>query len=114
MQSLDPSLKLLLLESGGVNLFATSSPKRSGLTLYMIDASASDEVPCKGGSKINEYGLTIIYKINIIENFDPPETQGTETAKILCGKRRIVFINLYEGLELDTIIRIILERRCLP
>ncbi len=44
-----PGLELVLVESGGDNLSATFSPELSDLTLYVIDVSAGDKIPRKGG-----------------------------------------------------------------
>ena len=44
-----PGLDLILVESGGDNLSATFSPELSDLTIYVIDVSAGDKLPRKGG-----------------------------------------------------------------
>ncbi|MEO8714312.1 MAG: urease accessory protein UreG, partial [Acetobacteraceae bacterium] len=44
-----PDLDVLLIESGGDNLAATFSPELADLTLYVIDVSAGDKIPRKGG-----------------------------------------------------------------
>jgi hypothetical protein len=44
-----PDLELVLIESGGDNLSATFSPELADLTLYVIDVSAGDKIPRKGG-----------------------------------------------------------------
>jgi urease accessory protein len=47
-----PGLDLILVESGGDNLSATFSPELSDLTIYVIDVSAGDKLPRKGGPGI--------------------------------------------------------------
>ena len=42
-------LDIVFIESGGDNLAATFSPELSDLTLYVIDVSAGDKIPRKGG-----------------------------------------------------------------
>jgi urease accessory protein len=44
-----PGLELILIESGGDNLAATFSPELADLTIYVIDVSAGDKIPRKGG-----------------------------------------------------------------
>ncbi|MBX5472328.1 MAG: urease accessory protein UreG, partial [Acetobacteraceae bacterium] len=44
-----PKLDIILIESGGDNLAATFSPDLADLTLYVIDVSAGDKIPRKGG-----------------------------------------------------------------
>lgn len=58
-------LDLILIESGGDNLAATFSPELSDLTLYMIDVSAGEEIPRKGGPGITKSDLLIINKIDL-------------------------------------------------
>jgi urease accessory protein len=52
LQARFTDLDLLLIESGGDNLAATFSPELSDLTLYVIDVSAGDKIPRKGGPGI--------------------------------------------------------------
>src|SRR6202012_312834 len=47
-----PRLDLVLIESGGDNLAATYSPELADLTIYVIDVSAGDKIPRKGGPGI--------------------------------------------------------------
>jgi len=42
-------LDLVFIESGGDNLAATFSPELSDYTIYVIDVSAGDKIPRKGG-----------------------------------------------------------------
>lgn len=58
-------LDLVLVESGGDNLSATFSPELSDLTLYVIDVSAGDKIPRKGGPGITKSDLLIINKTDL-------------------------------------------------
>src|SRR5690606_17695579 len=49
-----PDLDFIMVESGGDNLAATFSPELSDLTLYVIDVSAGDKIPRKGGPGITK------------------------------------------------------------
>lgn len=44
-----PALDLVIVESGGDNLAATFSPELADITIYVIDVSAGDKIPRKGG-----------------------------------------------------------------
>ena len=44
-----PDLDLVIIESGGDNLAATFSPELADLAIYVIDVSAGDKIPRKGG-----------------------------------------------------------------
>ena len=54
LQSRHAELDFVLVESGGDNLSATFSPELSDLTLYVIDVSAGDKIPRKGGPGITK------------------------------------------------------------
>ena len=54
------NLDVVFVESGGDNLAATFSPELSDLTLYVIDVSAGDKIPRKGGPGIVKSDLLLI------------------------------------------------------
>ena len=58
-------LELIFIESGGDNLAATFSPELADLTIYVIDVSAGDKIPRKGGPGITRSDLLIINKIDL-------------------------------------------------
>ena len=60
-----PDLDLILVESGGDNLSATFSPELADLTIYVIDVSAGDKIPRKGGPGITRSDLLVINKIDL-------------------------------------------------
>src|SRR6201994_2741695 len=60
-----PALDLILIESGGDNLAATFSPELADLTIYVIDVSAGDKIPRKGGPGITRSDLLVINKIDL-------------------------------------------------
>lgn len=58
-------LDMIIVESGGDNLSATFSPELSDLTIYVIDVSAGDKLPRKGGPGICKSDLLVINKIDL-------------------------------------------------
>ncbi|HAE01131.1 MAG TPA: urease accessory protein UreG, partial [Rhodospirillaceae bacterium] len=60
-----PKLEVLLIESGGDNLAATFSPDLADITIYVIDVSAGDKIPRKGGPGIIRSDLLVINKIDL-------------------------------------------------
>ena len=60
-----PELDIVLVESGGDNLAATFSPELADITIYVIDVSAGDKIPRKGGPGITRSDLLIINKIDL-------------------------------------------------
>ena len=65
MRGTFPDLDMILIESGGDNLAATFSPELADITLYVIDVSAGDKIPRKGGPGITRSDLLIINKIDL-------------------------------------------------
>lgn len=114
LQSRHPGLELVLVESGGDNLSATFSPELSDLTLYVIDVSAGDKIPRKGGPGITKSDLLIINKIDIAEQVHASLEVMERDSRKMRGERPFVFTNLYDGVGLDTIVDFIIEQGMLP
>ncbi|GAB3340664.1 urease accessory protein UreG [Chromohalobacter beijerinckii] len=114
LQSRHPGLELVMVESGGDNLSATFSPELSDLTIYVIDVSAGDKIPRKGGPGITKSDLLIINKIDIAEQVHASLDVMERDARKMRGERPFVFANLYDGVGLETIVDFMLERGMLP
>ncbi|HDZ47695.1 hypothetical protein LCGC14_0108080 [marine sediment metagenome] len=110
LQTRHPKLELVMVESGGDNLSATFSPELSDLTLYVIDVSAGDKIPRKGGPGITKSDLLIINKIDIAEYVHASLDVMERDSKKMRGERPFVFTNLYDGVGLEEIIRFILDK----
>ncbi|UBR51727.1 urease accessory protein UreG [Halomonas sp. FeN2] len=110
LQGRHPKLELVMVESGGDNLSATFSPELSDLTLYVIDVSAGDKIPRKGGPGITKSDLLIINKIDIAEQVHASLDVMERDSKKMRGERPFVFTNLYDGVGLEEIIRFILDK----
>lgn len=110
LQARHPKLELVLVESGGDNLSATFSPELSDLTLYVIDVSAGDKIPRKGGPGITKSDLLIINKIDIADQVYASLEVMERDSKKMRGERPFVFTNLYDGVGLEEIIRFILDK----
>lgn len=109
-----PDLELVLVESGGDNLAATFSPELSDLTLYVIDVSAGDKIPRKGGPGITKSDLLIINKIDIADYVHASLEVMERDAKKMRRERPFVFTNLHDGVGVETIVRFILDQGMLP
>jgi len=92
-----PKLELVLVESGGDNLSATFSPELSDLTLLVIDVSAGDKIPRKGGPGITKSDLLIINKIDVAEYVHGSLDIMARDSKMMRGERPFVFANLVVG-----------------
>jgi len=96
-----PGLDLILVESGGDNLSATFSPELSDLTIYVIDVSAGDKLPRKGGPGICKSDLLVINKIDLAPLVGASlELMNSDTQRMRGGKP-FVFSNQKTGVGLS-------------
>ncbi|MGB7184866.1 MAG: urease accessory protein UreG [Burkholderiaceae bacterium] len=103
LQQRHPGLELVLVESGGDNLAATFSPELSDLTIYVIDVSAGDKIPRKGGPGIIKSDLLVINKIDLAPHVGASlEVMERDAGKMRSG-RPFVFSNLKSGQGLKEI-----------
>jgi urease accessory protein len=107
MRSKFPDLDLVLIESGGDNLAATFSPELADLTIYVIDVSAGDKIPRKGGPGITRSDLLVINKIDLAPLVGASLEVMDRDAKKMRGARPFVFTNLKAGTGVDTIARFV-------
>ena len=103
-------LDLLLIESGGDNLAATFSPELSDLTLYVIDVSAGDKIPRKGGPGITKSDLLIINKTDLAPLVGADLGVMDRDAKKMRSERPFVFTNLKSEEGLATVMDFIIEK----
>jgi urease accessory protein len=92
-----PDLDLILIESGGDNLAATFSPELADLTIYVIDVSAGDKIPRKGGPGIMRSDLLVINKIDLAPYVGASLEVMDRDAKKMRGDRPFVFANVRAG-----------------
>jgi urease accessory protein len=104
LQQRHPGLDMVLVESGGDNLSATFSPELSDLTLYVIDVSAGDKIPRKGGPGITKSDLLIINKIDLAPMVGASLEVMDRDAKKMRGERPFIFANMKTEQGVDEII----------
>ena len=90
-------LDIIFIESGGDNLAATFSPELSDLTLYVIDVSAGDKIPRKGGPGITRSDLLIINKTDLAPHVGASLQVMDRDARRMRGERPFVFTNIRAG-----------------
>ena len=103
------SLDIIFIESGGDNLSATFSPELSDLTLYVIDVSAGDKIPRKGGPGITKSDLLIINKTDLAPYVGASLDVMDRDAKRMRNAEPFVFSNLKSGEGLPEIINFIIN-----
>lgn len=96
-------LDFILVESGGDNLSATFSPELADLTIYVIDVSAGDKIPRKGGPGITRSDLLVINKIDLAPYVGASLDVMDRDAKKMRGERPYVFSNLKTGEGLNSV-----------
>jgi urease accessory protein len=103
-------LDFILVESGGDNLSATFSPELADLTIYVIDVSAGDKIPRKGGPGITRSDLLIINKIDLAPHVGASLEVMDRDAKKMRGERPYVFSNLKTREGLNKVVDFIIQQ----
>ena len=89
-----PDLDIVLIESGGDNLAATFSPELADLTIYVIDVSAGDKIPRKGGPGITRSDLLVINKTDLAPLVGASLEVMERDSRRMRGERPFLFSNL--------------------
>ena len=87
-------LDVVFIESGGDNLAATFSPELSDLTIYVIDVSAGEKIPRKGGPGITKSDLLVINKIDLAPMVGASLEVMERDARRMRGDKPFIFSNL--------------------
>ena len=98
-----PALDVILIESGGDNLAATFSPELADLTIYVIDVSAGDKIPRKGGPGITRSDLLVINKIDLAPYVGASLEVMARDSKLMRRERPFVFANVRAGQGVEEI-----------
>lgn len=101
------TLDIVFVESGGDNLAATFSPELSDLTIYVIDVSAGEKIPRKGGPGITKSDLLVINKIDLAPMVGASLEVMAVDAKRMRGERPFIFSNLKTEQGLEEIVKFI-------
>ena len=102
-----PELEIIFVESGGDNLSATFSPELSDYTIYVIDVSAGDKIPRKGGPGITKSDLLVINKIDLAPHVGADLSIMDRDAKKMRGLKPFIFSNLKNNEGITEIIQCI-------
>jgi len=98
-----PNLEAILIECGGDNLAATFSPELADITLYVIDVSAGDKIPAKGGPGITRSDMLIINKTDLAELVGADLGRMDRDAAAQRGARPFVFARVKHGVGVPEI-----------
>jgi urease accessory protein len=109
-----PDLEVIFVESGGDNLAATFSPELADLTIYVIDVSAGEKIPRKGGPGITRSDLLVINKIDLAPLVGADLGVMDRDARRMRGQRPFLFSNLKDNKGVDDIAAFIVRQGGLP
>ena len=103
-------LDFIFVESGGDNLAASFSPELVDICIYVIDVSAGDKIPRKGGPGITRSDLLIINKIDLSKMVGANlEIMRNDTNKMR-GSMPWFFTNLKNSEGVDLVIDYLLNQ----
>lgn len=105
-----PDLDIIFIESGGDNLSATFSPELSDFTIYVIDVSAGDKIPRKGGPGITKSDLLVINKIDIAPFVGASLEIMDRDARLMRKDKPFLFTNMKDHTGLAEVISIIADQ----
>jgi len=98
------NLDFIMVESGGDNLSATFSPELADLTIYVIDVSAGDKIPRKGGPGITQSDLLVINKTDLAVGVGADLGVMERDTKRVRGSGPFIFAQVKHGVGVDEII----------
>ncbi len=100
-----PGLDIIFIESGGDNLAASFSPELVDSSIYVIDVSAGDKIPRKGGPGITRSDLLVINKIDLASYVGASLEVMERDSKKMRADKPFIFTNLKIDNGLDEVIR---------
>tara|TARA_R110000868_G_scaffold100722_3_gene277107 strand:- start:34876 stop:35490 length:615 start_codon:yes stop_codon:yes gene_type:complete len=102
-----PALDMVIIESGGDNLAATFSPELADITIYVIDVSAGDKIPRKGGPGITRSDLLVINKIDLAPLVGADLDVMDRDSRKMRGDKPFIFSNIKAGVGVSDIAALI-------
>ena len=102
-------LEVIFIESGGDNLSATFSPELADLTIYIIDVSAGDKIPRKGGPGITRSDLLVINKTDLAPLVGADLDVMDSDSKKMRGERPYIFAKVKHGEGVKDIVNFVIE-----
>ena len=93
----DPTLDLIIIESGGDNVMTTFSPALADYFIYIVDVSGGDKYPRKGGLGIQSCDLLVINKIDLAPYVGAKLSIMEQDAKRIRINKPFEFVNCKTG-----------------
>jgi len=96
-------LDFVFVESGGDNLASSFSPELVDLSIYVIDVSAGDKIPRKGGPGITRSDLLLINKIDLADKVGADLNIMKSDTEFMRKGKPWFFTNLSRGIGVEEI-----------
>ncbi|MEE8179432.1 MAG: urease accessory protein UreG [Nitrosopumilaceae archaeon] len=100
----DPTLDLIIIESGGDNVMTTFSPALADYFIYIVDVSGGDKYPRKGGLGIESSDLLVINKIDLAPYVGANLSIMKNDAIKIRKNKPFEFVNCKTGLGVEKIV----------
>lgn len=115
----DPTLDLIIIESGGDNVMTTFSPSLADYFIYIVDVAGGDKYPRKGGLGIEGCDLLVINKVDLASHVGADLEVMKRDAETIRKDKPYVFVNCQtgEGVEYvaeDVIKSVLFDKRPNP
>ena len=98
-------LDFIFVESGGDNLAASFSPELVDLSIYVIDVSAGDKIPRKGGPGITRSDLLLINKVDLAKMVGANLNIMENDANFMRDGNPWFFTNLSSGKGVEEVLK---------
>ena len=103
-------LDFVFVESGGDNLAASFSPELVDLSIYVIDVSAGDKIPRKGGPGITRSDLLLINKIDLADMVGANLNIMRKDTELMRNGKPWFFTNLSSGKGIEEVINFLVQQ----
>ena len=103
-----PGVEIIFIESGGDNLAATFSPELADITIYVIDVSAGEKIPRKGGPGITRSDMFVINKTDLANMVGANLSVMDSDTRKMRPDRPYIFSNMKTGVGVDAISEFVL------
>jgi urease accessory protein len=99
----DPTLDLIIIESGGDNTMTTFSPELADYFIYIVDVAGGDKYPRKRGLGIESCDLLVINKIDLAPFVGADLSVMARDARAVRQGKPVEFVNCKTGEGVDHI-----------
>lgn len=93
----DPTLNMIIIESGGDNTMTTFSPELADYFMYIVDVAGGDKYPRKRGLGIESCDLLVINKIDLAPHVGADLSQMARDARKVRPGKPVEFVNCKTG-----------------